>query len=112
MHPPVLAAHEQMTAMRMYVSANSSFVLDYDALFSASIGHGGRWIRDEAGRVRLDSLNVTPAVLHVPGSGKTRICSERALYMYLSESREHPPPVGTVEFFYLDFRRLQVPRST
>ena len=112
--PPILAAHEQMTAMRMYVSGNSSFTLDYDALLSASIGHGGSWERDEGtGRVRHVGLNVTPAVLHVPGMGKTRICAEPALHTYLRESRGRAPlPDDTVEFFDLDFRRLQVPRST
>ena len=72
--------------MRMYVSGNSSFTLDYDALLSASIGHGGSWERDEgSGRVRHVGLNVTPAVLHVPGMGKTRICAEPVLHTYLRE---------------------------
>ena len=42
-----------------------------------------------------------------------RICTEPALHTYLRESRGRaPPPDDTVEFFDLDFRRLQVPRST
>ena len=96
--------------MRAFVSGNSSFTLDWSAHLSATIGHGGAWERDGSrGPLRLAGLNATPAVLHLPGMGKTRLCKTPVLAELLRESREHVPPASTVEFYDLAFRRLQVP---